>query len=245
MSKQMKINAAKEAISFVKDGMNLGLGTGSTVDEFLILLSKEIKNGLNICGVPTSKKTRDLSNKLSIPLTTLESVKTLDLTIDGADEIDNDLSLIKGGGGALLREKIIAFNSDELLIIADESKLVDKLGDFKLPIEVSPYEHEVTSLRIINKLNKIGYEGTIDLRKDDKNVFITDAGNYIYDLSVGLISDPNIIEQTLNLIPGVFENGLFIDLTKKVVIGVQEGTRIISKWLYSPCFLSIQPSSFS
>ncbi|MEC7365600.1 MAG: ribose-5-phosphate isomerase RpiA [Pseudomonadota bacterium] len=225
----MKINAAKEAISFVKDGMNLGLGTGSTVDEFLILLSKEIKNGLNICGVPTSKKTRDLSNKLSIPLTTLESVKTLDLTIDGADEIDNELSLIKGGGGALLREKIIAFNSDELLIIADESKLVDKLGDFKLPIEVSPYEHEVTSLRIINKLNKIGYEGTIDLRKDDKNIFITDGGNYIYDLSVGLISDPNIIEQTLNLIPGVFENGLFIDLTKKVVIGRQEGTRIISK----------------
>ena len=229
MSKQMKINAAKEAISFVKDGMNLGLGTGSTVDEFLILLSKEIKNGLNICGVPTSKKTRDLSNKLSIPLTNLESVKTLDLTIDGADEIDNELSLIKGGGGALLREKIIAFNSDELLIIADESKLVDKLGDFKLPIEVSPYEHEVTSLRIINKLNKIGYEGTIDLRKDDKNIFITDGGNYIYDLSVGLISDPNIIEQTLNLIPGVFENGLFIDLTKKVVIGGQEGTRIISK----------------
>ena len=229
MSKQMKINAAKEAISFVKDGMNLGLGTGSTVDEFLILLSKEIKNGLNICGVPTSKKTRDLSNKLSIPLTTLKSVKTLDLTIDGADEIDNELSLIKGGGGALLREKIIAFNSDELLIIADESKLVDKLGDFKLPIEVSPYEHEVTSLRIINKLNKIGYEGTIDLRKDDKNIFITDGGNYIYDLSVGLISDPNIIEQTLNLIPGVFENGLFIDLTKKVVIGGQEGTRIISK----------------
>ena len=137
--------------------------------------------------------------------------------------------MIKGGGGALLREKIIAFNSDELLIIADESKLVDKLGDFKLPIEVSPYEHEVTSLRIINKLNKIGYEGTIDLRKDDKNVFITDGGNYIYDLSVGLISDPNIIEQTLNLIPGVFENGLFIDLTKKVVIGGQEGTRIISK----------------
>ena len=229
MSKEMKINAAKEAISFVKDGMNLGLGTGSTVDEFLILLSKEIKNGLNICGVPTSEKTRDLSNKLSIPLTTLESVKTLDLTIDGADEIDHDLSLIKGGGGALLREKIIAFNSNELLIIADESKLVGKLGDFKLPIEVSPYEHEVTSLRIMNKLNKIGYEGTIDLRRDDKNIFITDGGNYIYDLSVGLISEPNIIEQALNLIPGVFENGLFIDLTKKVIIGSQVGTRIISK----------------
>jgi len=229
MSKEMKINAAKEAINFVEDGMKLGLGTGSTVDEFLILLSKEIKNGLNICGVPTSEKTRDLSNKLSIPLTTLESVKTLDLTIDGADEIDHDLSLIKGGGGALLREKIIAFNSDELLIIADESKLVDKLGDFKLPIEVSPYEHEVTSLRIINELNKIGYEGTIGLRRDNQNIFITDGGNYIYDLSVGLISEPNIIEQALNLIPGVFENGLFIDLAKKVIIGSQEGTRIISK----------------
>ena len=229
MSKEMKINAAKEAINFVEDGMKLGLGTGSTVDEFLILLSKEIQNGLKICGVPTSEKTRDLSNKLSIPLTTLESAKTLDLTIDGADEIDHDLSLIKGGGGALLREKIIAFNSDELLIIADESKLVSKLGDFNLPIEVSPYEHEVTSLRIMSKLNKIGYEGTIGLRRDDKNIFITDGGNYIYDLSVGLISEPNIIEQALNLIPGVFENGLFIDLTKKVIIGSQVGTRIISK----------------
>ena len=229
MSKEMKIIAAKEALTYVKDGMKIGLGTGSTVDEFLILLSEEIQNGLNIYGVVTSEKTKNLSNKLSIPLNTLENVKKLDLTIDGADEIDTNLSLIKGGGGALLREKIIAYNSNELLIIADESKLVDKLGDFKLPIEISPYEHEVTSLRIMNKLNKIGYEGTIGLRKDNKNIFITDGGNYIYDLSVGLISEPNIIEQTLNLIPGVFENGLFIDLTKKVIIGGQEGTRIISK----------------
>lgn len=229
MSKEMKINAAKEAINFVEDGMKLGLGTGSTVDEFLILLSKEIKNGLSICGVPTSKKTRDLSNKLSIPLTTLESVKTLDLTIDGADEIDNDLSLIKGGGGALLREKIIAFNSDELLIIADESKLVDKLGDFKLPIEVSPYEHEVTSCKVMDKLNDLGYQGSISLRRGDHNIFITDGGNYIYDLSIGLISEPNDIEQLLNSIPGVFENGLFINLTKKVIIGSEKGARVITK----------------
>jgi len=229
MSKEMKIIAAKEAITYVKDGMKLGLGTGSTVDEFLILLSKEIQNGLNICGVVTSEKTKNLSNKLSIPLTTLENVKKLDLTIDGADEIDADLSLIKGGGGALLREKIIAFNSSEVLIIADESKLVDKLGAFKLPIEVSPYEHEVTSFKIMDKLNEVGYNGSISLRKDDQNIFITDGGNYIYDLSIGLINEPDNLEQLLNLIPGVFENGLFINLTKKVIIGSENGVRVITK----------------
>ena len=229
MSKEMKIIAAKEAITYVKDGMTLGLGTGSTVDEFLILLSKEIQNGLNICGVVTSEKTKNLSNKLSIPLTTLENVKKLDLTIDGADEIDADLSLIKGGGGALLREKIIAFNSSEVLIIADESKLVDKLGIFKLPIEVSPYEHEVTSFKIMDKLNEVGYTGSISLRKDDQNIFITDGGNYIYDLSIGLINEPDNLEQLLNLIPGVFENGLFINLTKKVIIGSENGVRVITK----------------
>ncbi|MAU39087.1 MAG: ribose-5-phosphate isomerase RpiA [Rhizobiales bacterium TMED94] len=229
MSKEMKIIAAKEAITYVKDGMTLGLGTGSTVDEFLILLSKEIQNGLNICGVVTSEKTKNLSNKLSIPLTTLENVKKLDLTIDGADEIDADLSLIKGGGGALLREKIIAFNSSEVLIIADESKLVDKLGIFKLPIEVSPYEHEVTSFKIMDKLNEVGYNGSISLRKDDQNIFITDGGNYIYDLSIGLINEPDNLEQLLNLIPGVFENGLFINLTKKVIIGSENGVRVITK----------------
>ena len=229
MSKEMKIIAAKEAITYVKDGMTLGLGTGSTVDEFLILLSKEIQNGLNVCGVVTSEKTKNLSNKLLIPLTTLENVKKLDLTIDGADEIDTDLSLIKGGGGALLREKIIAFNSSEVLIIADESKLVDKLGIFKLPIEVSPYEHEVTSFKIMDKLNEVGYNGSISLRKDDQNIFITDGGNYIYDLSIGLINEPDNLEQLLNLIPGVFENGLFINLTKKVIIGSENGVRVITK----------------
>ena len=229
MSKEMKIIAAKEAITFVKDGMKLGLGTGSTVDEFLILLSKEIQNGLNICGVVTSEKTKNLSKKLSIPLTTLENVKKLDLTIDGADEIDADLSLIKGGGGALLREKIIAFNSSEVLIIADESKLVDKLGAFKLPIEVSPYEHEVTSFKIMDKLNEVGYNGSISLRKDDQNIFITDGGNHIYDLSIGLINEPDNLEQLLNLIPGVFENGLFINLTKKIIIGSKNGARVITK----------------
>ena len=229
MSRKMKIIAAKEAIKFVKNGMKLGLGTGSTVNEFLLLLSDEIKNGLSITGVVTSEETRNLSNKLNIPLSTLKKLKKLDLTIDGADEIDKNLSLIKGGGGALLREKIVAYNSSQLIIIADRSKIVEELGDFKLPVEVSSYEHEATSYRILDNISNIGYEGSIVLRKKDNEVFITDGGNYIYDLSIGYISEPYLIEQLLNSIPGVFENGLFINLTNKVIIGDEESTEIITK----------------
>ncbi|MDA9034499.1 ribose-5-phosphate isomerase RpiA [Hyphomicrobiales bacterium] len=229
MSQKMKIVAAKEAIKSVKNNMNLGLGTGSTVDEFLKLLSFEIKNGLNIFGVVTSEKTRLISEDLGIPLTSLKNVKSLDLTVDGADEIDPSLSLIKGGGGALLREKIIAYNSKKLIIIADKTKLVSKLGDFTLPIEVSPYEHEVTSLKIMDKLEEIGYGGSIKLRFNGVNPFITDGGNFIYDLSIGLIGEPYIVEQLLNSIPGVFENGLFINLTNKVIIGEDNQAQIIEK----------------
>ena len=229
MSRKMKIIAAKEAMKLVKNGMKLGLGTGSTVNEFLLLLSEEIKNGLSITGVVTSEETRNLSNKLNIPLSTLKKLKKLDLTIDGADEIDKNLSLIKGGGGALLREKIVAYNSSQLIIIADKSKIVEELGDFKLPVEVSSYEHEATSYRILDNLSNIGYEGSIVLRKKDNQVFITDGGNYIYDLSIGYISEPYLIEQLLNSIPGVFENGLFINLTNKVIIGDEESTEIITK----------------
>lgn len=229
MSRKMKIIAAKEAIKFVKNGMKLGLGTGSTVNEFLLLLSEEIKNGLNITGVVTSEETRNLSNKLNIPLSTLKKLKKLDLTIDGADEIDKNLSLIKGGGGALLREKIIAYNSSQLIIIADKSKIVEELGDFKLPVEVSSYEHETTSYRIMDKLSNIGYEGSIVLRKKGNEAFITDGGNYIYDLSIGFINEPNLVEHLLNSIPGVFENGLFINLTNKVIIGNEEGAEIITR----------------
>ena len=229
MSDKMKIVAAQEAIKNVKDKMNLGLGTGSTVNEFLKILSEKVKGGLDIVGVVTSEKTRVLSEDLGIPLTSLSTVKSLDLTIDGADEIDSDLSLIKGGGGALLREKIVAYNSKKLIIIADKSKIVSKLGDFTLPIEVSSYEHEVTSSRIMRKLESIGYEGSIKLRLINDTIFVTDGGNFIYDLSIGLISEPYIVEQLLNSIPGVFENGLFINLTDHVIIGEEEGAKIIKK----------------
>ena len=229
MSQKMKIVAAKEAIKSVKNNMNLGLGTGSTVDEFLKLLSAEIKNGLNIFGVVTSEKTRVISEDLGIPLTSLKNARSLDLTVDGADEIDPNLSLIKGGGGALLREKIIAYSSKKLIIIADKTKLVSKLGNFTLPIEVSPYEHEVTSLKILDKLEKIGYDGTIKLRLNGVSPFVTDGGNFIYDLSIGLIGEPYIVEQLLNSIPGVFENGLFINLANKVIIGEDNQAQVIER----------------
>ena len=228
MSQKMKIVAAKEAIKYVKNDMKLGLGTGSTVDEFLKLLSVEVNNGLNILGVVTSEKTKVLSESLRIPLTTLSDVKDLDLTIDGADEVDPDLSLIKGGG-ALLREKIIAYNSKELIIIADKTKLVSKLGDFMIPVEVSPYEHEATSSRIMQKLDEIGYNGSIKLRQYEGDVFLTDGGNFIYDISIGLVGEPYIIEQLLNSIPGVFENGLFINLTTKVIIGNETVADVIQR----------------
>ncbi|MDG1664447.1 MAG: ribose-5-phosphate isomerase RpiA [Hyphomicrobiales bacterium] len=229
MSQKMKIVAAKEAIKYVKNDMKLGLGTGSTVDEFLKLLSVEVNNGLNILGVVTSEKTKVLSENLRIPLATLSDVKDLDLTIDGADEVDPDLSLIKGGGGALLREKIIAYNSKELIIIADKTKLVSKLGDFMIPVEVSPYEHEATSSRIMQKLDEIGYNGSIKLRQYEGDVFVTDGGNFIYDISIGLVGEPYIIEQLLNSIPGVFENGLFINLTTKVIIGNETVADVIQR----------------
>ena len=229
MSQKMKIVAAKEAIKYVKNNMKLGLGTGSTVDEFLKLLSVEVKNGLNILGVVTSEKTKVLSESLRIPLTTLSDVKDLDLTIDGADEVDPDLSLIKGGGGALLREKIIAYNSKELIIIADKTKLVSKLGDFMIPVEVSPYEHEATSSRIMQKLDEIGYNGSIKLRQYEGDIFVTDGGNFIYDISIGLVGEPYIIEQLLTSIPGVFENGLFINLTTKVIIGNENAVDVIER----------------
>ena len=229
MSQKMKIVAAKEAIKYVKNDMKLGLGTGSTVDEFLKLLSVEVNNGLNILGVVTSEKTKVLSENLRIPLTTLSDVKDLDLTIDGADEVDPDLSLIKGGGGALLREKIIAYNSKELIIIADKTKLVSKLGDFMIPVGVSPYEHEATSSRIMQKLDEIGYNGSIKLRQYEGDVFLTDGGNFIYDISIGLVGEPYIIEQLLNSIPGVFENGLFINLTTKVIIGNETVADVIER----------------
>ncbi len=179
MSLEKKIRAAEKALEFVETGMKIGLGSGSTANEFIKLLSLKIKEGFDIEGVVTSQDTENLAKESNIPLTSLQEVKSLDITIDGTDEVDSNLSLIKGGGGALLREKIVAYNSEKFIIIADDSKKVDKLGNFKLPVEISIYENSATNLKILRKLEEVGYYGSSSIRKSQNTNFITDSGNYI------------------------------------------------------------------
>ncbi len=229
MSVEKKILAAQKAFEYVEDGMKLGLGTGSTADEFTKILSDNVKNGLDVICVPTSENTKDLAESLNIPLASLENLNFLDLTVDGADEVDDDLSLLKGGGGALLREKIIAFNSKKMIVIADDTKKESKLGEFRLPIELIKFEHKITINRVLEKLENIGYSGTAELRVINGNPFTTDSENLIYDLSIGLIEEPAIIDNLLNSIPGVVENGLFVDMANIVIIGEQNGVKIIEK----------------
>ncbi|MFL2820221.1 MAG: ribose-5-phosphate isomerase RpiA [Alphaproteobacteria bacterium] len=229
MSKEKKIIAAKKAFEYIEEGMKLGLGTGSTADEFTKVLSEKVKDGFEIICIPTSENTKKLAETLKIPLGNLEDYNILDITIDGADEIDDNLSLLKGGGGALLREKIIAFNSKKMIVIADDSKKVSKLGDFKLPIEVIAFEHDTTIKRVLEKLEAIGYSGTADLRILNNLPFQTDSKNLIYDLSIGLIKEPSIIDNLLNTIPGVVENGLFVDMANIVILGEENGVKIIEK----------------
>ena len=229
MSVEKKILAAQKAFEYVEDGMKLGLGTGSTADEFTKILSDNVKNGLDVVCVPTSENTKDLAESLNIPLASLENLNFLDLTVDGADEVDDDLSLLKGGGGALLREKIIAFNSKKMIVIADDTKKVSKLGEFRLPVELIKFEHKITINRVLEKLENIGYPGTAELRVINGTPFKTDSENLIYDLSIGLIEEPAIIDNLLNSIPGVVENGLFVDMANIVIIGEQNGVKIIEK----------------
>ncbi|MBV45235.1 MAG: ribose 5-phosphate isomerase A [Rhodobiaceae bacterium] len=229
MSLEKKIRAAEKALEFVETGMKIGLGSGSTANEFIKLLSLKIKEGFDIEGVVTSQDTENLAKESNIPLTSLQEAKSLDITIDGTDEVDSNLSLIKGGGGALLREKIVAYNSEKLIIIADDSKKVDKLGNFKLPVEVSIYESSATNLNIIRKLEEVGYYGSSSIRKSENTNFITDSGNYIYDFSLGSIEEPYIVDQLLNSIPGVIGHGLFIDLADIVIIANEESVEILSK----------------
>ena len=229
MSVEKKILAAKKAFEYVEDGMKLGLGTGSTADEFTKILSDNVKNGLNVICVPTSENTKNLAESLNIPLTSLENLNFLDLTVDGADEVDDNLSLLKGGGGALLREKIIAFNSKKMIVIADDTKKVSKLGKFRLPVELIKFEHKITINRVLEKLENIGYPGTAELRVINGNPFTTDSENLIYDLSIGLIEEPAIIDNLLNTIPGVVENGLFVDMANIIIIGEQNSVKIIEK----------------
>lgn len=226
----LKRQAAARAVEQVQDGMKLGLGTGSTAKHFVELLGERVKAGLKVVGVPTSEATRADAERCGVPLTTLEEVDHLDLTVDGADEIDPNLDLIKGGGGALLREKIVAAASDRMIVIADETKWVDTLGRFPLPIEVIPFGLGATRRAIEAVFAKNGVSGPMDIRKTkDGHVFVTDGGHWIIDARLGRIPDSPKLAASLNSIPGVVEHGLFIGLARTAVLAGPQGIRVVER----------------
>jgi ribose 5-phosphate isomerase A len=227
---ELKRQAASRALEFVKSGMRLGLGTGSTAKHFVELLGARVRSGLDVVGVPTSETTRADALRCGIALTTLDEIDRLDLTVDGADEIDAHLNLIKGGGGALLREKIVAAASDRMIVIADDSKWVEALGRFPLPIEVIPFGLGATQRAIGKAFADCGISGQIALRKGhDGHVFVTDGGHWIVDAHLGRIADAPRLARSLASIPGVVEHGLFIGLASMAMLAGPQGIRIVER----------------
>jgi ribose 5-phosphate isomerase A len=222
--------AAARAIDFVRSGMRIGLGTGSTARHFVDLLAERVHSGLDVVAVPTSEATKAQAERLKIPLTTLEKTPQLDLTIDGADEIAPDLSLIKGGGGALLREKIVASASLRMVVIADESKWVPTLGRFPLPLEVVPFGLEATLRKIEAAAGAAGCTGPARLRfGKDGHAFVTDGGHWIVDVALARIADPQSLAARLDGIAGVVEHGLFVGLACVAVIAGAGGVRVMER----------------
>ncbi|WP_117191257.1 ribose-5-phosphate isomerase RpiA [Rhizobium terrae] len=226
-ARQMKVKAAEAALAYVEDGMRLGIGTGSTAEEFVRLLAEKVHDGLRVEGVPTSERTARLCVELGIPLKSLDELPELDLTIDGADEVDANLTLIKGGGGALLREKIVAAASSRMIVIADASKLVETLGAFPLPIEINPFGQAATRIAIEKAAAKLGLSGELKLRKSGDDVFMTDGGHHIIDASFGRIPEAEALSAELNSIPGVVEHGLFIHMVSFAIIAGEAGARTL------------------
>jgi ribose 5-phosphate isomerase A len=206
-----KKEVGEKAVEFIKDGMIVGLGTGSTVYYFISKLGELVQQGLSVKGVPTSNQTEELAIKLGIPLVSFSEIEQIDVAIDGADEVNPDLNLIKGGGGALLREKIIAKAAKTFIVVADSHKNVDTLGTFPLPIEVVPFGCEMT-MKYIRELG-----GNPTLRQRGGIPFLTDNGNYIIDSSFQEINQPEELEKNLNLLPGVVDNGLFVGMADTVI----------------------------
>ena len=226
----LKRQAAARALEQVAGGMTLGLGTGSTAKHFVDLLGEKVRAGMKVIGVPTSEATRAQAVQCGIALTTLDEVDRLDLTVDGADEVDPAFNLIKGGGGALLREKIVAAASDRMIVIADETKWVDALGRFPLPVEVIPFGLGATRRAMERAFAEAGVSGQMGVRKGkDGHVFVTDGGHWIIDAHLGRIADPPRLARLLNVIPGVVEHGLFIGLASTVILAGAQGIRVINR----------------
>ena len=226
----LKRQAAARALEFVRGGMKLGLGTGSTAKHFVELLGERVRGGLDVVGVPTSDATFADATRCGVPLTTLSEIDRLDLTVDGADEIDPALNLIKGGGGALLREKIVASASDRMIVIADESKWTDVLGRFPLPVEVIPFGLAATKRAIGQAFTLSGVSGQMTLRTGkDGHAFVTDGGHWIVDAHLGRIADVPRLAGLLSSIPGVVEHGLFIGLASTAILAGANGIRVVER----------------
>jgi ribose 5-phosphate isomerase A len=227
---ELKRQAAARALDHVHDGMKLGLGTGSTARHFVELLGERVRSGLKVVGVPTSEATRADAERCGVALGSLDDIERLDLTVDGADEIDPQLNLIKGGGGALLREKIVAAASDRMIVIADESKWVGALGRFPLPIEVVPFGLAATRRAIGDVVAACGLSGRLVVRAgQDGHAFVTDGGHWIVDAHLGMIPDAPALAASLASLPGVVEHGLFIGLATTALLAGPSGIRTIER----------------
>ena len=222
--------AAARAIEFVHSGMRVGLGTGSTAQAFVELLADRVRAGLKVNCVPTSEATRAQAANLGIPLTTLDDNPDLDLTVDGADEIAPGLSLIKGGGGALLREKVVASASAKMIVIADESKWVSVLGRFPLPIEILPFGATATQRAVERATAAAGCPGPARLRRSaNGHAFVTDGGHWLLDAALQRIAEPQRLADRLAAIPGVMEHGLFIGLAGTAILAGPGGVRLVER----------------
>jgi ribose 5-phosphate isomerase A len=222
-----KREAAAYALELVEPGMKLGLGTGSTAAAFIEGLGARVREGLTVTCVPTSQATKAQAQALGIPIADLDTLDELDLTVDGADEIDPSLNLIKGGGGALLREKIVAMASQRVVIVADDSKLVERLGAFPLPVEVEPFGARFT-LGMIEMIGReAGCHADVSLRAGPDGVFRSDGGHYIANCAFGAIPDPALLGDMLTIAPGVIEHGLFIGIADAALIAGPDGVRVL------------------
>ncbi len=231
MSDIAKRNAALEALNLVEEGMTLGLGTGSTAAIFVDELGKKVKEGFDVVCVATSEATDAQARSLDIPMADLDTAPAIHLTVDGADEFDPELRLVKGGGAALLREKIIADSSDVMVVITDASKQVKQLGAFPLPVEVNPFGMALTKARVEETLEILGMNGIyVNVRlNQDGTPLLTDGGHHILDLHCKAIPDADMLGAVLDQIPGVVEHGLFLDIADAVIVGTETGTETISR----------------
>ncbi len=228
MSEDLKRRAAEAALAYVEGGMRLGLGSGSTANHFVRLLGRRVAEGLDVTGVATSERTARLAEEVGIRLTNLDATPELDLDVDGADEIGPGLTLIKGGGGALLREKIVAFAATRMIVIADAGKLVEELGAFPLPIEVVGFGLTATALAVEQAGIELGLSVAIDVRRHGGEPFVTDSGNRILDASFGRIPDPEALANRLAEIPGIVEHGLFLGFADLALVASPDGVAEIA-----------------